>query len=689
MHKFSVGERVSNDKYCGTVRYVGPIAGTKSDNDFIGVEWDNDGAGKYNGTFKGKEYFKCKDGRGAFLKPRKLNEPISLVRAIRKKYHESQLADEGREQLRAMGVEFVGAKEAAKHVSLVEYLTAMGFQHEPINCIGDKEELKKMLQSLTSLDVSFGLLTSWVDFETICSCAPHLSYVFLNGNKLGLREDSFLPHNLSTPEEAERKLNELFGPMLAEYDKMIASGKSITSIKSIIPDDSRLSSLRDNFKGITHLLIQDTGLSSDAFYALPFLFSSLEEIRAERNDIPSFLAASPTGHRLMTLLHSFQTNFTSLHLNHNPLSSWEDIIEHVGQIRTLRTLALNDTKLGDFDFEAYTCEMREKDPSFVVFPELDALKIDNINITSWKTLESLLSLPDTPLTREALFLAQQKQGGDDEGEKGTTQASSLVVSRDNKVISGCSCGECCECKWSRPSIDYIVPCPHLFSLTLNSIPLFSTLDAAIVRAMIVSRLPQVGVLNKSTVRFREKKEARASLVSEARNIYMQLKMDFAVSGEKDKVADTVSNLDTTVSDTIQAVCGTQVYYYAQMFDIMLPRVCYPLGHVQRQRIVDESAEKEGTIEVILRYVEIGPDGKEKNDIGADMKVDDEEEKPTLFEGEKEKEGEEEGEKGTKDSIEKEEEAENEYEYYDEEEDSVHEDDIVRDDITKKLPISFS
>ncbi|GKT31849.1 hypothetical protein ADUPG1_006183 [Aduncisulcus paluster] len=170
---------------------------------------------------------------------------------------------------------------------------------------------------------------------------------------------------------------------------------------------------------------------------------------------------------------------------------------------------------------------------------------------------------------------------------------------------------------------------------------------------------------------------------------MQLKMDFAVSGEKDKVADTVSNLDTTVSDTIQAVCGTQVYYYAQMFDIMLPRVCYPLGHVQRQRIVDESAEKEGTIEVILRYVEIGPDGKEKNDIGADMKVDDEEEKPTLFEGEKEKEGEEEGEKGTKDSIEKEEEAENEYEYYDEEEDSVHEDDIVRDDITKKLPISFS
>ncbi len=58
----SVGDRVVvHGKNAGTVRYVGPVKYAKGD-DWCGVEMDDAGVGKNNGTVKGHSYFTCQGG---------------------------------------------------------------------------------------------------------------------------------------------------------------------------------------------------------------------------------------------------------------------------------------------------------------------------------------------------------------------------------------------------------------------------------------------------------------------------------------------------------------------------------------------------------------------------------------------------------------------------------------------------
>jgi dynactin complex subunit len=54
----SRGQRLSFGGSLCTVQYVGPVNG-QGNKIWLGVEWDNDLRGKHNGTYNGKEYFKC------------------------------------------------------------------------------------------------------------------------------------------------------------------------------------------------------------------------------------------------------------------------------------------------------------------------------------------------------------------------------------------------------------------------------------------------------------------------------------------------------------------------------------------------------------------------------------------------------------------------------------------------------
>ena len=53
--KFYIGQRLSYDSVPCTVRYIGPVAGTK--NDWLGIEWDYPSRGKHDGEHKGVKYF--------------------------------------------------------------------------------------------------------------------------------------------------------------------------------------------------------------------------------------------------------------------------------------------------------------------------------------------------------------------------------------------------------------------------------------------------------------------------------------------------------------------------------------------------------------------------------------------------------------------------------------------------------
>lgn len=90
---YSVGQRVSHkDGYFGTVRYVGPVATSKTpDAIYIGVEWDVIGCGKNDGSVTTSDgqvhrYFTCASDAGSFCKAKLLLPGQDMRAALEAKY---------------------------------------------------------------------------------------------------------------------------------------------------------------------------------------------------------------------------------------------------------------------------------------------------------------------------------------------------------------------------------------------------------------------------------------------------------------------------------------------------------------------------------------------------------------------------------------------------------------------------
>ena len=82
-----VGDSVSSDR--GTVRYVGPVATSKSAKTiWVGVEWDDKTRGKHDGSVSlgtqavRHRYFRCTPGAGSFCKAAKLRRGGPYAAAV-------------------------------------------------------------------------------------------------------------------------------------------------------------------------------------------------------------------------------------------------------------------------------------------------------------------------------------------------------------------------------------------------------------------------------------------------------------------------------------------------------------------------------------------------------------------------------------------------------------------------------
>lgn len=93
---FEIGQRVhslNDPRRVGTVKYLGGVEGYSGT--WIGVDWDQDGDGKHDGTFNGVFYF---DGRSqtsaSFVRSEKLSRGITLLQALELRYQTTSTKDE-------------------------------------------------------------------------------------------------------------------------------------------------------------------------------------------------------------------------------------------------------------------------------------------------------------------------------------------------------------------------------------------------------------------------------------------------------------------------------------------------------------------------------------------------------------------------------------------------------------------
>ncbi|XWS37429.1 hypothetical protein CRYUN_Cryun19dG0042200 [Craigia yunnanensis] len=82
---FTIGQRVHSSTYLrrvGTVKYVGNVEGYSGT--WVGVDWDNEGDGKHDGSINGVKYFLSRSQKSAsMMRAHNLNAGISLLQALK------------------------------------------------------------------------------------------------------------------------------------------------------------------------------------------------------------------------------------------------------------------------------------------------------------------------------------------------------------------------------------------------------------------------------------------------------------------------------------------------------------------------------------------------------------------------------------------------------------------------------
>ena len=189
---FYSGQRLSYDEALCTVRYVGPLKGTKGT--WLGVEWDDSQRGKHDGRYQGEVLFKClstSPTAASFIKStRKADFRRTFLNALRFKYTES--SDQSRStidtsrrgevlpiEISGKVAEEVGFDRIRDQQSLLENLKIVvldelricGLLQGQVSTrilVDAQEEVLAICPHILELDIGWNLMETWQGVADIC-----------------------------------------------------------------------------------------------------------------------------------------------------------------------------------------------------------------------------------------------------------------------------------------------------------------------------------------------------------------------------------------------------------------------------------------------------------------------------------------------------------------------------------------
>ncbi|TCD68444.1 hypothetical protein EIP91_010730 [Steccherinum ochraceum] len=207
-----VDTRISHGGTIGTIRFVGPVDGTRGE--WLGVEWDDLHRGKHDGVKDGNRYFSCLvPNSGTFLRPSAsgISYGISFLKALSSKYIEALHASTRAEKVilgssnGAIEVEAVGLDKIRSKLSQLSSLREVSLDNYDVAFADPHGSVLQTCPGIRGLDLSQSLLPSWETVALIVTELPRLERLALNRNRLALP----LPSTSALMERAFRNLKEL------------------------------------------------------------------------------------------------------------------------------------------------------------------------------------------------------------------------------------------------------------------------------------------------------------------------------------------------------------------------------------------------------------------------------------------------------------------------------------------------
>ncbi|CAN8235531.1 unnamed protein product [Cochlearia groenlandica] len=348
---FEIGQRVhslNDPRRVGTVKYVGNVEGYAGK--WIGVDWDQDGDGKHDGSVNGVFYFNGRSKTSAsFVRSQKLSHGITLLQALDLRYRTISTKDEEDEMYvlsaknKRVSIQLLGGEKIQDKLSRFEELTSASLFYLGVSSLGVSSDLGSILPNLKLLDLTGNLISSWEEIGVLCEQLPSLTTLNLSCNSLS---------------------------------------SEVISLPQL--------------KNIRVLVLNNCGLTWTQVENLRRSLPGIEELHLMGNMISSITSSSSSDDQAFSSLRL-------LNLDDNCISEWGEVLK-LSQLPCLEQLYLNKNKLPRILNSVNGNESHEKssDP----FPSLRCLLLGANNIGDLASIDALnvfpnlvdIRLSDNPIT---------------------------------------------------------------------------------------------------------------------------------------------------------------------------------------------------------------------------------------------------------------------------------------------------
>lgn len=365
-----VGRRLSFEGSLCTVRYIGPLTGTKGE--WLGVEWDDPSRGKHDGKHKENRVFDCLSSSptaASFVKSTRTPDPErTVLEAIKFKYG-SGSTDTTTDVVVISGkvAEEVGFDKVAREqgqlselrIILVDQLVVNGIapRTAAINDMLDAaRELSRTCPNITELDLGWNTIEHWEHVAYICSALPklkilrarlvpiQLSNTLADFDFSGLRLRTFA-HSLNPSPFSRIKELHLAECLITpvQFCQLLSDSGRFTSLEELYLSQNQLNSLLQTgmsqvcIKNLKSLILENN------------LFETLDCIASANRMFPNLQSVSLQGNRVAQVGLETQegafSQITTLNLSQNVIASFAFIDNLPQKFPNLSSLRITDNPL--------------------------------------------------------------------------------------------------------------------------------------------------------------------------------------------------------------------------------------------------------------------------------------------------------------------------------------------------------